>query len=143
VVDDAVKLAGNTFRAVEIGLQDGQADATRQTGAMQVALQVHAHFDTVHIHRVGRPPVLLGGLGARLVSELVAMGGPVPWDVLAVELWPKLEVRANRRRRLDVTLNRLRKRLEQGGIRRDLVRTDGAGSVELVLQPHDVVVDAT
>jgi pSer/pThr/pTyr-binding forkhead associated (FHA) protein len=140
---DVVALAGSSFRAVAVSLADGQADATHCTGALRAPLRLHAHFDTAHIHREGRPPVLLSGLSARLVSELVAMGGPVPWDVLAQELWPGVHKRALLRRRLDVTLNRLRRRLQQGGVRRDLVRSDGAGSIELLLEPHDAVLDAT
>jgi hypothetical protein len=88
-------------------------------------------------------PVTLGGLQARLVSELVAIDGPVSWSVLAEELWPDGDDAFLRRNRLDTLLSRLRRRFRAAGLRADLVRADGSGTVELFLYPHDRVEDRT
>ncbi len=78
---------------------------------------------------------------ARLLSELVAVDDPLSWTALTVELWPGEDDVALRRGRLDALLLRIRRRLRAAGLRADLVRTDGAGTVELVRYPNDVVED--
>ena len=39
----------------------------------------------MHLHRAGRPPVVLSGQAAQLISELVAADGPMSWEALARE----------------------------------------------------------
>lgn len=80
---------------------------------------------------------------ARLVSELVALGGPAGWATLAGELWPDEADLLLQRGRLDTVLSRVRRRLRAAGVRADLVHTDGAGTMELLLYPHDRVEDRT
>ena len=77
------------------------------------------------------------------MSEVVAFDGPVPWEVLAKELWPGEDDRNLLRRKLDVNLSRLRKKLRDARIRPDLVRSDGFGHVELFLHDGDRVEDRT
>jgi hypothetical protein len=80
---------------------------------------------------------------ARIVSELVALGGPAHWTVLAGLLWPRDPEPETTRSRFDVAISRLRRKLRDARVRTDLVHTDGAGQVELLLYPHDVVQDRT
>lgn len=131
------------LKAVEIPIGVAGQAATRRQGAVDAPLRIVARFDTVHLHREGAEVGLLSGLLARIVSELVALGGPVHWSTLAAQLWPKEPDPDVVRSRLDVNLSRLRRRLRELRVRADLVRTDGAGSVEIVTYPHDVVEDQT
>lgn len=134
---------GPGLRVVEIPLGAAGPEPTRRAGELDGPLTVVAAFDTVHVHRSDGAPVSFGGVQARLLSELVALGGPVAWDTLACELWPDEPESHVRRARLDTQLSRLRRRLRAAGVRADLVRTDGAGAVELFLYPHDRVDDRT
>ncbi len=129
-----VTAGGVTWEAVEIAL-DGGATTTPTRHAADAPLHVLARYDTVHIFRDAEAPAFLNGLCARLVSELVALGGPVHWSLLCNELWGP----DGSRKQLDMTLVRLRRKLRAQGIRPDLVRTDGAGRVELFLHPQDRV----
>ena len=140
---DELSVGSLTLRTVGVALSDAELGATRREGGLRTPLHLVARFDSVHVQRPGRPPLVLSGLQARLISELVAMDGPVPWDVLAKQLWPRVDDKHVRRRRLDLTLSRLRRRLDDEGVRKDLLRSDGAGHVELVLDPDDTVEDAS
>jgi hypothetical protein len=104
---------------------------------------VIACFDTVEIHREGESTVVLGGLSAQLISELVAFAGPVAWPTVARALWPRDDEEASLRRRWDVALVRLRARLRAERIRPDLVHADGSGQVTLLLRACDRVEDRT
>lgn len=129
--------------AVEIPILAAGQAATRRQGAVDAPLRIVARYDTVHIHREGEEVGVLSGLLARIVSELVAMGGPVHWATLASQLWPKETDPDVTRSRLDVNLSRLRRRLRELRLRADLVRADGAGSIELLAYAHDVIEDHT
>lgn len=133
----------HTLHLVGVPITSAGQTPTRVEGGVQAPLRVVAQFDTAHIHRREHPPLVLGGRGARIVSELVSFGGPVAWQVLAGEVWPDFPDPAVLRHRLDVNLARLRSRLRGAGIRPDLVRSDGAGKVELVLCEGDTVEDRT
>jgi hypothetical protein len=136
---DAWTADGREFRAVRLALAEAGTARTLGTGPLRIVAQ----YDSVHLHADGRPPLALGGLPARILSELVAIGGPAPWDVVAAEVWRDTTERAQLRTRWDVALTRLRRRLDAAGVRADLVRTDGSGYVELFTHPHDVVEDRT
>ena len=84
----------------------------------------------------------LSGIGARIISELVACDGPVSWEVLAAMIWRDADG-TDLRGRWDVALARLRRKLIESDLRRDLVRSDGAGHLELFLTEHDGVEDRT
>ncbi len=139
---DEVDLGGVVVRFVAIPLSGAGHSATRRPDP-SAALHIVAHYDSVHIHRGGHVVLHFGGILARLVSELVAVRGPVAWRVLAAELWPNEDDAAVVRGRLDVNLTRLRRKLRSAGLRADLVRTDGAGQVELVPGPLDTLEDRT
>lgn len=136
-------LDGRSFRAVAVALSSASRTATRADGGIHRRLKVVARFETAHIYRGDGDPIALNGLSARILSELVAFEGPVPWEVLAKELWPDEDDRHLLRRKLDVNLSRLRKKLRDASIRSDLVRADGFGHFELFLMEGDQIEDRT
>lgn len=138
---DQVLVQGLRLRGVEIPLAAAGQVATRRQGGVQAPMKVVCQFETVHLQRDNEPPAVISGILARIVSELASFGGPVHWSVLAGQLWPRESDAEVVRSRLDVNLSRLRRRLRELQIRTDLVRTDGAGQVELLLYPHDTVED--
>ncbi|MCX4241206.1 FHA domain-containing protein [Paraliomyxa miuraensis] len=140
---DQLELAGHWVRAVAIPLDAAGQSPTRAGGGVEAPLRLLANFDTVHVHREGAAVLVLGGVHARIISELVALGGPAHWTVLAGLLWPDDAPANGVRSRFDVTLSRLRRKLKDARVRADLVHTDGAGQVELLLYPYDVVEDRT
>lgn len=140
---DELEVEGHLVRFVAIPLLDAGPRTTRRHGDLEAPVRIVAQFDTVHLHREGTPPLVLCGLQARLVSELVACGGPVSWSVLSEELWPNAEDPYLRRARLDTLLSRVRRRMRAAGFRADLVRSDGAGTLELLLYTNDRVEDRT
>jgi hypothetical protein len=140
-VGDAWEVEGLRFRAVWLALSGG--GATRITGGVDPPLRITVSFDTAQVQRGGDPPVLLSGQPARVLSELVAFGGPAAWEVVAAEIWPDETEDHLLRKKWDVVLGRLRARLREGRVRPDLVRAAGTGQVELLLRPGDVVEDKT
>jgi hypothetical protein len=134
---DVFSAGGKECRVVAVALDRAGHSPTVREGAINPALHIVARFDTVHIHAEGALAVTLDGLQARLVSELAALGGPASWEVVAGELWRDGVDRDQQRGRWDVLLARLRRRLREHHLRPDLVRTGGAGQVELYLQPGD------
>lgn len=141
LVGDAFVLDGARVEAVAVAQVPDGPGRTVVAGAFAAPLTIVARFDTVHIHSAGELRVTLDGLPARIVSELVALGGPVRWQVLAEELWGRDEEQARLRNRLDVALARLRRLLRDGRLRSDLVRMTGTGQIELLLHPRDRVQD--
>jgi hypothetical protein len=133
---------GRTFTGVRIPLAELGVPHTR-ADPVTGPLKLVAFFDTVHIHRADGSPVTLSGQMARVVSELVAAGAPLPWHELAGTLWPEVDDRDVVRRRWDVLLVRLRDRLRAAGVRGELVRSSRVRLVELLLLPGDEVEDRT
>lgn len=138
---DTIRIGDRAFTAVLQPL--GAGDATVVGGGVAAPIRLVSRFDTVTIHREGQPPFVLGGQLARILAELVSMGGLAEWDTLAREVWPEERDVGARRRRWDVSLARLRQKLRDAGVRGDLLRPDGAGRLELVRYPDDVVEDAS
>jgi hypothetical protein len=137
------EVAGHVLRVVSVPLEHASLAATRAVGGVATPLRLAANFDTAHIHREGVAPLVLSGVHARIVSELVALGGPAPWKVVAELLWPGEDDVDLLRSRFDVALSRLRRRLREARIRTDLVHSNGTGHVELLLYPEDHVDDRT
>lgn len=133
----------HTFRAVSVEVEHAGYNATVGLGGIDRPLHIVLRYDSAHIHREGEPVVPVTGVGARILSELGAMRGPVSWSVVAREIWPDEVGPTAQRRRWDVSVNRLRERLRSAGIRTDLVRADGGGNVELFLHQSDRVDDET
>lgn len=148
VGDDVVPLTeGWSFEEGDVrveasleGLEDASG-ATRLAGRVDPPLRVLVRFDSVTVERDGYPPVRVAGKGARLISELAAVGAPLHWEALCRELWSDDADPVFLRRRFDAVLHRLRHKLVAAGIRRDLVRSDHSGLFELVLRQVDILVD--
>ena len=141
--DEEFELDGVTFRTVGIPLAQAMRQATLAQGGSLSPLRIVDLYDTVHIYREGRPPLSISGLGAQMVSELAQVQKPVSWEAIARSLWPDERDRKVLRGRWDVALGRLRHRLREGGIRADLLRSDGLGNFELLLHEGDVLEDQT
>lgn len=118
------------------------AAATRAEDADERPLRIVAWYDTVDLGPVGGEAHTIGGIGARLISELVAVGGPAPWEAIARALWRDAAPDADLRHAWDVQTSRLRARLRALGLRGDLVSVVG-GQVALRLRPGDQVEDRT
>lgn len=138
---DEVAVGPHRLRVVAVSLRHASESIT-VAGAVVEAIELVVRYPIVHIHRKTQPSVTLDGLPARIIGELVAFAVPTPWLLLARELWPDDEDAALLRRRLDVALARLRKRLREVGVRADLVRADGVGNYELFLARDDSIVSA-
>lgn len=141
-IGDTFSVGDQTFSAVSVPLESASSPVTRLEGAIGQPLHIIANFDTVHVRLGDRQAVALDGISARILSELVAFEGPVDWHVLAGEIWEQDE-RALLRRRWDIALARLRRKLRAAGVRGDLVRAGGTGKVELYLYESDSVDDCT
>lgn len=136
-------IQGRRFVALTTSLEHAVQSPTRGAGSYSEPLRIIARFDAVHIHRGGQLTLVLDGLQAKLVSELVSAQVPLDWDGLAGEIWRDTTDRSALRRRWDVLLARLRRKLRTSGIPTDLVRASGNGLVELLLRQGDVLVDET
>lgn len=130
---------GEVYTACWVELDDLSAPATVRSDRVDAPLRLVAQYDSVHIHKGDRLRVAVSGRGAQLISELVAFGGPVRWEVLAGEIWGSDIARDRLRAMLDVTLQRLRKRLSTAGVRPNLVSATNTGHIELLLNPNDQV----
>jgi hypothetical protein len=137
---DSVEVRGLVFTTRSVPVA-GLPDERTRDGGLRPALRIEARFDSVTILRDGQDTVVLSGLSARIVSELVAMAGPVSWQVLAGQLWPEDNDAAVLRSRFDVALLRLRRKLREARLPPDLVRADRLGFLELVVQSGDEILD--
>ena len=136
---DSFVVHGQQIRLVMLKLAGAGQKATRVTGGFDPPLRIVTDFDMVRIYRGEETPVLFNGVSGRLLSELVAMGGSAPWEVVAGEIWKDEPHIPALRRRWDVSLKRLKMKLKDAQLRSDLLRADGQGRVELVLRPDDRV----
>jgi hypothetical protein len=139
---DMLSVGSRSLVGVAMPLEQAGAAKTR-AGAVALPLDMIALYDAYHIRREGEPPLVLSGIGARILSELAVVNGPIAWESLAREVWREDVDRHALRRKLDVALSRLRRKLRAGGVRPDLVRADGTGSFELLRYPGDTVEDRT
>ena len=140
-IGESWQVDGVRYRAVALPLTMAGEGVTLYQSGVHPKLKLVARYESAHLLRPGEPPVVLSGMSARILSELVALGRPVPWEVLAGEIWPKERDRYLLRRRWDTNLGRLRQKLRKARIRDDLVRSDRGGHVELFLHPGDQVED--
>lgn len=140
---DRVEVGGVPLTLVQVALAGAGHRATVDAGSVHSPLRIVARYDTVHIHRDNAPVVVLTRTAARIISEMAIVGAPVHWESVAQEVWSRDLDAFTLRGRWDVSIQRLRRRLATAGIRSDLIATDGAGTVELVLYAGDRVEDAT
>lgn len=128
---------GTMLRCVGLTLEQA---STAFTQGNHELLSITTRFDTVHVHRGRRAPVVITGLPARILSEVAAIGVPASWAVVAREVWPNEDRIENLRALWDRTMRRLRIQLREAGVREDLVRPDGCGNTEICLRPGDRVI---
>ena len=140
--------AGHTFATpwgsyavVEVETAHAHISPTQVGGGLAEPIRLEGYFDTVHVHRRGVPPFVLAGAPARLLYELGTIGQPVRWREVAGVLWPDDGDEQRVRKRWDVLMVRLRRRLTDAHIRTSLVQADGLGNVSLMLESHDEFVD--
>ncbi|MEQ1564360.1 MAG: FHA domain-containing protein [Myxococcota bacterium] len=134
-------VGGVVLRVVELEVGADAALATAARGRLNEPLEVEGFFDAVRLRRRGGPWVVLNGAAGRLVYELGVIGQPVHWADPARVLWPGEDDLDLVRKRWDVMLIRLRRRLARASIRSDLVSSDGSGKVWLLLERQDRFVD--
>jgi hypothetical protein len=137
---DTFQVGAQTFRLLSVPLANAGLVATC-SDASRGPLRIESRFDTVHLHRTGEPVAVLTGRPARVMAELIAMGGSAPWEVVAAEVWPDVTERHQLRNRWDITLARLRSRLRALAVREDLLQLGGTGLADLVLREGDVIED--
>ncbi len=122
-------------------LSAGRVAIATTEGRGRVSPPVHLHIRALAVHvtcdAVERGT--LDGQFARVVRELYDLGGTAPWTAVAHEVWPRERDEAHLRVLWDQCLYRLRGKLDELGLRRDLIRTHGRGEVELYLLPGDAV----
>jgi hypothetical protein len=136
-----VTVAGHALRFIEVASGLAETPDTAPLGP-GTALRLTCHDDVVHVWTAGSPePVLISGQPAMALRLLLAEGKPLRWEALASRLWPRDEADELVRHRLDVMLGKLRRRLDGGGVRRDLVTAHRTGCLELVLYPGDQAHD--
>lgn len=136
---DRVDLGGITLEAVSISLDEAGARATELDARTRRNLHIITNHDTVTIERSDGQLLHLSGISARILSELAAIEGPASWEVLAGEVWREGYERPVLRRKWDVAVARLRKRLRDGGVPPEIVLADGTGNFELVVSSNDRV----
>ncbi len=150
VVDEVLMLGGRVtvdevvLAVGVIGMGGGRSFATTDHGLASAAtapLELVANYTSVHIRRAGSRTLVIAGLAARVLSELIAAGVPMPWNALAKEIWSTTDSDSELRARWDVTMSRLRKKLVAAGLRADLVRSDRHGNIELCLGEGDTARD--
>lgn len=139
---DVVDVDGLSLRFVNRTIEHAAVVETVPGQPLDGRVRLVSHFDTVKIWREDTPdkPLVLAGIASRLVAELLAFGGPVRWELVAKAVWGDGD-EGVLRHRLDVTLQKVRKRLDEHGIRRDLVSAHRTGYLELVLHPGDQADD--
>lgn len=125
--------------ALHVQLLDLADQAQPPTQTHAEVLHFVVWYDSVRVSSPGCAPLLVDGMPARVLSELVLLGGPVAWEVVAKEVWGGEVPRPLLRERFDATLARLRRRFADHGIRRPLLRASQTGQIELLLTPQDTV----
>jgi len=140
---DAFRVGKSELRLTAVAIAQAGPASTQLEGGVGEPLRIVAHYDSAEVHRPGRPAVTVGGVGARILGELIAFGGPVSWETCAREIWADDVTAVELRHRWDVALGRLRSRLREAGVRADLIRSDRSGQLQLVLGERDIVEDRT
>ncbi len=134
-----VDVHGVVLSAVLTPIAGAEANETSLDRHTRPSLRVLAHHDTVTLERSDGHLLHVGGISAKILSELVELDGPANWETLATELWGRDEDRGQLRRRWDVAVVRLRRKLRDHGIPPNIISADGTGNFELVLSSADEV----
>jgi len=140
-VGDGLSLDGIELRFDTVETDTGNTPSTNIEGTLLTPLEIVGRYDSVEIRRQSEPTVTFGGVGARILSELISIGQPTSWRSIATEVWPSPVTDVELRHKWDSSLSRLRRKLRGFGIRGDLISADGSGCVQLCLQPGDTARD--
>lgn len=138
---DTLSIDGVTLRFVSVARE---AVETPETGPVSDlgTLKLLNAGTSVQVWLTGAAsPCVVSGQSAVVLSRLLEHGAPMRWEALAAALWEGDEPDEVVRHRLDVVLGKLRRRLEDGGVRRDLVTSHHNGYLELILYPGDQAHD--
>lgn len=138
---DRWTVGSHELRVEELPLCEVGAASTAGPETQWERLRIVARFSTVHIDLGGREPVVLNGQPARLISELAVARSPMPWAIVAGEIWPHIDDTSHLRSLWDGVVRRIRLTLRAHGMRPNLVRHDHCGNIELFLLPGDELVD--
>lgn len=134
--------AGRTFALGDLTVRFRSAGVGRLAatptvgGGLQVPLVLRSALEELRIEAPSRATLFISGVPARIVRELADYQEPVSWELIASPVLGP-DDRDGLRARWDRNLKSLRRKLEEGGCRSDLVRTDGHGNVSLALGPGD------
>ena len=132
---DRFRVGDHHYDLVRIDLEAAAQEHTRREGGFAAPLHIEALYDVVNVHQDGVVVLTLGGLAARVIFELADIAQPVSWQAVAHEVWGAGT--DDLRKRWDLLLARLRRRLRDAGLRQDLVHSDGHGNVALRLYEGD------
>ena len=138
---------GSTVEVVEVHNTDAAftSDPTEKVEWRAVRLVARHDTATLSGGDLDRP-LVLNGVKAAILIELVKFGEPVGWYKVARLIWAKpreqdrADHKADIRARWDQAVHRIRRSLEQAELGRDLISCR-AGTVSLALLPGDEVVD--
>jgi hypothetical protein len=83
VSGDAFVVGDRRFMLTTIQVERAGVDATVARGRVGEAITLIAAWDSVCIERDGRPPEVIGGLAARLISLLAEVDTSLSWEGLA------------------------------------------------------------
>lgn len=139
VVGDHLQIGQRSFRAVTVALALAGHMTTLGVGQVDAPLTLTLRYDSAQISRDGAPALALGGISARILSELADVGQALSWEGIGKEIWPDEDDLIALRRKWDASLARLRQKLRDARIRADLVKADGNGLFMLFLYPGDRV----
>lgn len=140
-VGDELQVGRRGYRVVELPIGDTQTPSTLSGARLDAPLSLEGFYDTIHVHREGSASLVLSGASGRLLCELGAIGQPVHWADVARAVWSDETDLDRLRKRWDVLLIRLRRRLAAASVRADLVHPDGTGNIRLLLHAADRFVD--
>ncbi|MFO0745263.1 MAG: hypothetical protein U1F43_06225 [Myxococcota bacterium] len=138
---DRIELPGVSGLVRLVATRLAERDTTAAPGRFDTPLRIVVHYDAVHVYPAEGQAVSFDGFGARLLSEVAALPTPASWEVHARLLWPDESDALVLRQRWDQTTSRIRKRLRDGRIRADLLRSNRQGLIELFLGPDDRLED--
>lgn len=133
------ELSTGTVSFKKLPLQQFASGVTLTPGTFYQPLRITAQYDAVTLTARHGQPVIITGNSARILSELAEIGQPVSWQSLAESIWRHDRDPLSLRRKWDLTLFRLRKKLRSNQLREDLVISDGEGNVLFKLNPADTL----
>lgn len=140
---------GHTLFVADVDHHTGTLAAEATERLDDPPLEIVAQFETVTLSGGGlTEPVVLTGLKALVLIELIRAGEPVHWHRLARRIWPiergqsVEEHKESVRARWYQLTARIRQQLLRAGLERPLVLAN-AGILVLATLPEDSVVDAS